>query len=126
MKVIRVPIMAILVALALVGSVVTTLGLLHQQASAIIIVDTKEFNKPIQPNQSLTGGNLSSSPIIGTLIGNAIGDSANSEEDDKAELSQRPNQSDLLAIDENIDNATMGDEIRLPQLSNFDEPSIRK
>ena len=122
----RIPMMAILAALTLVGSVVTTLGLLHQQASAIIIVDTKEFNKPIQPNQSLVGGNLSSSPIIGTLIGNAIGDAANSDEDDKAEFSQRPNQSDLLAIDENIDNATMGDEIGLPQLSNFNEPSNRK
>ena len=58
----------------------------------------KEINEAndLRSNQSdslnLTKGSTLGSPIIGTLIGKAIGNSANSDDDDVAAV--RPNQSD--------------------------------
>ncbi len=51
---------------------------------------------------NLTNGSTLGSPIIGTLIGKAIGNSANSDDDEAKKVSEfalRPNQSDSLSPD---------------------------
>ena len=71
------------------------------------LVNDKEVNKAndFRSNQSeslnLTNGSTLGSPVIGTLIGKAIGNSANSDDDAKkeSEFVIRPNQSDSLSPD---------------------------
>ncbi len=72
------------------------------------LVNDKEVNKAndFRSNQSeslnLTNGSTLGSPVIGTLIGKAIGNSANSDDDDARKESEfviRPNQSDSLSPD---------------------------
>lgn len=68
----------------------------------------KEINEAndLRSNQSdalnLTNGSTLGSPIIGTVIGKAIGNSANSDDDEakkQTEFALQPNQSDSLSPD---------------------------
>ena len=69
------------------------------------------FNQSESSSLNLTNTSLGS-PIIGTLIGKAIGDSANSDDDSAREAKKlnefalRPNQSDSLSPNSNFDDTT--------------------